>query len=223
MDQRIEFYKAAFSQRSNGFDIPVFRGTSKYQYGQGLGDVLCNMVRFIPRVAQLFKPVAIKGVQTFLKARSEAIKEGATVKDVIKSTPRPTVGAVLGAMVTMSPLSLLKCEITQTTHLHLIRLSSCLSFSRRLQIISDAVDLYIRRHLNVLSIHPNIDQLFIIFKMAINGNDVPELITCEVDLFESNIQQNVIENNFNREYAPLQLSNQIWPLNLRLRIQMTYT
>ena len=34
-----------------------------------------------------------------LRADSEAIKEGATVKDVIKLTIQPTVGAVLGASV----------------------------------------------------------------------------------------------------------------------------
>ena len=99
MDPRIEFYKAAFSQKGNGFDFPVFRGTSRYQYGQGLGDVLRGIVRYIPRVAQFLKPVAMKGIQTLLKAGSEAIKEGATVKDVIKSTLKPMVGAVLGATV----------------------------------------------------------------------------------------------------------------------------
>ena len=99
MDPRIEFYKAAFSQRGNGFDFPVFRGASRYQYGQGLGDVLRGIVHFIPRVTQFLKPVAMKGVQTLLKAGSKAIKEGATVKDVIKSTLKPTVGAVLGATV----------------------------------------------------------------------------------------------------------------------------
>ena len=41
----------------------------------------------------------MKGIQTFMKAGSEAIKEGATVKDVIKSTLKPTVGAVLDATV----------------------------------------------------------------------------------------------------------------------------
>ena len=41
----------------------------------------------------------MKGVQTLLKASSKAIKEGTTVKDVIKSTLKPTVGAVLGATV----------------------------------------------------------------------------------------------------------------------------
>ena len=92
MDPRIEFYKAAFSQHGRGFEIPVFRVTSRYQYGAGFGDVLRGMWRF-------FKAVAIKAAQTLLRAGSEAIKEGATVKDVIKSTVPPTVGAVLGATV----------------------------------------------------------------------------------------------------------------------------
>ena len=50
-------------------------------------------------MARLLKPVVIKGAQTLLKSGSEAIKEGATFNDVIKSTLTPTVGAVLGATV----------------------------------------------------------------------------------------------------------------------------
>ena len=50
-------------------------------------------------VARFLKPVAIKGAQTLLKSGSKAIKEGATFKDVIKSTLTPTVGAVLNATV----------------------------------------------------------------------------------------------------------------------------
>ena len=99
MDRRFEFYTTTFSQKGNGFDFSVFKVTSRYQYGQGLGDVLRGIVRYIPRVTQLFKPVAMKGIQTLLKAGSKAIKEGATVKDVITSTLKPTVGAVLGATV----------------------------------------------------------------------------------------------------------------------------
>ena len=99
MDSRIEFYKAAFFQKCNGFDFRVFRETFRYQYGQSLGDVLRSIVRYIPRVTQCLKPVAMKGIQTLLKAGSEAIKQGATVKDVIKSTLTLTVGAVLGATV----------------------------------------------------------------------------------------------------------------------------
>ena len=41
----------------------------------------------------------MKGVQTLLKAGSDAITEGATVKDVIKSTLKPTVGAILVATI----------------------------------------------------------------------------------------------------------------------------
>ena len=39
--------------------------------------------------------------------------------------------------------------------------------------------------------------------MATIGGNVTEQITSEVDLFGSIMQQNVIENEFNREYAPL--------------------
>ena len=39
--------------------------------------------------------------------------------------------------------------------------------------------------------------------MAIIGGDVTEQITSEVDLFGFIMLQNVIENEFNREYAPL--------------------
>ena len=41
----------------------------------------------------------MKCIQTLVKAGSEAIKESATVKDVIKSTLKLTVGAILGATV----------------------------------------------------------------------------------------------------------------------------
>ena len=43
--------------------------------------------------------MAMNDVQTLLKAGSDAINEGATVKYVIKSTLKSTVGAVLGATV----------------------------------------------------------------------------------------------------------------------------
>ena len=99
MDPRIEFYKAAFSQRGGGVDIPVFRGISRYQYGHGLGDVLRGFIQYIPRIANFLKPVVMKGAQTLLKAGSEAIKEGATVKDVVNSVLKPTADAVLGATV----------------------------------------------------------------------------------------------------------------------------
>ena len=99
MNPRIEFYKATFLKRGNGFDIRVFVGIFRYQYGKGLGDVVHGILKFISKVARFFKPVVMKGAQTVLKSGSEAIKEGATVNDVIKSTLKPTVQAVLGATV----------------------------------------------------------------------------------------------------------------------------
>lgn len=93
MEPRVERYKAAFCHQQHwggATDLPMFSGASRYQYGQGLGDVLRGIWRF-------FRPVAVKGAQTLLKAGSEAIKEGADVKDVLRSTLRPTMGVVLGA------------------------------------------------------------------------------------------------------------------------------
>ena len=39
--------------------------------------------------------------------------------------------------------------------------------------------------------------------MATMGGDVTEKITSEIDLFGSIMQQNIIENKFNREFASL--------------------
>ena len=99
IDPRIEFYNAAFSQLGNGFDIPVFREIFRYQFGQNVGDVLRGILQFNPTIARFLKPVAIKGAQTLLKSSSEAIKVCATIKDVIKSRPTSTMGAVLSATV----------------------------------------------------------------------------------------------------------------------------
>lgn len=104
MDPRVSFFKAAFSQQYGaGYDFPVFQGKAqygmgfnfpvyqgRYQYGQGFGDVLRGLWRF-------FRPVAMRGAQTLLKAGGDALKDGATVKEVISNTLKPTIGAVLGA------------------------------------------------------------------------------------------------------------------------------
>ena len=52
-----------------------------------------------PKGCAIPQTVGNEGRPNSFKAGSEAIKEGATVKDVIKSTLKPTVGAVLGATV----------------------------------------------------------------------------------------------------------------------------
>ena len=71
-----------------GFGYPVYRG--RPQYGQGFGDVLRGIWRF-------FRPVALSGAKTLLKAGSEALTDGATVKEVLSNTLKPTVGALLNA------------------------------------------------------------------------------------------------------------------------------
>ena len=73
MDPPIKFYKAFLLQQSDGFDIPVFVLSFRYQYGQGLGDVLHGILQFIPKVARFFQQVVIICAQTLLKADSEAI------------------------------------------------------------------------------------------------------------------------------------------------------
>ena len=74
MDPRIEFYKAAFLQQGNGFNIMVFVRTSRYQYGQELGDVLHGILKFIPKVARFLKPVVMKSAQTLLKLAAKRSK-----------------------------------------------------------------------------------------------------------------------------------------------------
>ena len=82
--------------------VSIFRcsgGTSRYQYGQCLGDVLRGIERYIPWVTQFLKAVSMKGIQILLQAGSKASKEGATVIDEIRSTLKPAVGAFLSATV----------------------------------------------------------------------------------------------------------------------------
>ena len=104
MDPRVDIYQAALSHQTGaGFDFPVFAGRSQFgqgfnfpvfygrsQFGNGLGDVLRGVWRF-------FRPVAMKGAQTLLKAGGEALKDGASLQEVVSNTLKPTIGAVLAS------------------------------------------------------------------------------------------------------------------------------
>lgn len=102
MDPRVDIYQAALSHQTGaGFDFSVYQGRSQFgqgfnfpvyqgQRGYGLGDVLRGVWRF-------FRPVAMKGAQTLLKAGGEALRDGATVQEVLTNTLKPTVGAVLAS------------------------------------------------------------------------------------------------------------------------------
>ena len=71
-----------------GLGYPVFAGRA--EYGAGLGDVLKGLWRF-------FRPVAAAGAKSLLQASSQAMNEGASVKEILKASLKPTMGAVLGA------------------------------------------------------------------------------------------------------------------------------
>ena len=91
MDPRVELYKFAFNhQRGGGGDIPKFYGTHRYQYGQGFGDVLRGIWRWV-------RPVATKGLEALLRSGGDSMKEGSTWKQALKSSLKPTLGAVLTA------------------------------------------------------------------------------------------------------------------------------
>lgn len=76
---------AGRNQLSHGFAFLVFANCN--QFGC---DVLRSIWRFVC-------PVAMNRVQTLLKAKSEAIKEGATEKDLLNATLKPKIRTVLNA------------------------------------------------------------------------------------------------------------------------------
>jgi hypothetical protein len=106
MDPRIDAYAAALDRRGQtgqGFDFPVFVGKAQYgngfnfpvfqgraQYGQGFGDVLRGIWNF-------FRPVVYKGAQTLLKTGADALQEGVPMKEVLRKTIQPTLGAVVSS------------------------------------------------------------------------------------------------------------------------------
>ena len=121
------------------------------------------------------------------------------------STLKPTVGAVLGVTVDQVASKLIKIRNNHNDApppnppIMLLEFNQAGSGkTRRRQIW---------RNPNEANIHLTSGQLFINFKMATIGYDVTEQITSEVDLLGSIMQQSVIENEFNREYAPQKQSN----------------
>jgi hypothetical protein len=76
------FYKA-----QHGGEIPVFRGGR--QAGEGLGDFLRGIFRFLA-------PVALRGLSTFAGRTFEAHQKGATLKDAAKAAISPTLSSVAG-------------------------------------------------------------------------------------------------------------------------------
>ena len=92
MDPRVELYKNTFGGRQigGGGYIPKFYGSHRYENAGGFGVVMRGLLR-------RFSPVDTQGFAAFLRAGGERMKEGATWKEALKSSIKPTIGAVLNA------------------------------------------------------------------------------------------------------------------------------
>lgn len=87
MDPRIDIYKAAL-QNGGGFDVPVFRGIHRYQYGQGIGS-------FLRRAFRTIFPVVMRGAKSFFKAGSDSLKSGNDISDSLKAGLKPALTTVV--------------------------------------------------------------------------------------------------------------------------------
>lgn len=87
MDPRIEIYKTAL-QSGGGFDVPVFRGLHRYQYGQGIGSFLRSAFR-------TFFPVVMRGAKSFFKAGSDSLKSGSDISESLKAGIKPALTTVV--------------------------------------------------------------------------------------------------------------------------------
>ena len=74
------------SQFGQGLNFPVFQGCAKH--GQSIEDI-------IRKVWLFFRPIIFNETAAALKAGGEPFKHGATVKEIITSTLKPTVKTVL--------------------------------------------------------------------------------------------------------------------------------
>ena len=87
-DSRIAMFQPAMTQFVRGQQIQVFRGTSRYQYGAGVGDVLRSNWRFV-------FPLAKYGLATLMKVGGESNMQNGNVMGALKAVIKPTVGSLI--------------------------------------------------------------------------------------------------------------------------------
>jgi hypothetical protein len=75
-------------QEGGGANYPIFHGTRYSQYGNGFGDILRGIFRFI-------LPIAARGVSTFVGETVKAHDSGADWKTSLKSAVKPTAYGVV--------------------------------------------------------------------------------------------------------------------------------
>ena len=78
-DNYLQYY-----EKQRGGEITVFRGG---QQGDGLGDILRGILRFIA-------PIALRGVSNFASSTLKAREQGSSWKDAAKGAIAPTLSAI---------------------------------------------------------------------------------------------------------------------------------
>jgi hypothetical protein len=87
-DPRVVMLKAAMSQHGGGMPIQVFRGTTRYQYGSGVGNILGSIWRFM-------YPVILRGAASFIKHGGDAYLAQGNVKEALKAGIKPAIGTMI--------------------------------------------------------------------------------------------------------------------------------
>ena len=91
-DPQFQSYLRYYAQQQGGQLPTVFRGSRRWQHGDGFGDWLRRAFSFI-------LPIAASSAQTFLKETVDAREKGATWKDAAKGALRPTLQSGISTAV----------------------------------------------------------------------------------------------------------------------------
>lgn len=81
------YYRHFLSQV--GGELPVFRGSARYQRGDGIGDIFRALGRF------LF-PIAVKAGEKFIGNTAQSLQKGQPLQDALKSSIMPTLSTAAG-------------------------------------------------------------------------------------------------------------------------------
>lgn len=87
-DPRVEMLKVGMTQHGRGMPIQVFRGTSRYQYGGGVGEALRSIWRFV-------YPIIVRGAASFIKHGGEAFSQHGSIREALKAGIKPALGSMI--------------------------------------------------------------------------------------------------------------------------------